>query len=274
MSAMSGKPEGSDEPAHLIPLDQGRLMCTGTAEELLPTVCGAILPLPGCAIWPIMTACTPPISIPPVAEPIPGTNLTARRTQLRQTMRARRRQLDPPQRMAAARGVRRVLDTVPALQAARRIGGYWACQGEVPLNFVLATVQQRGQRYWLPRVKPQHRLEFAQWSSGDTVLANRYGIPEPGPEAGIMPIADLDVLLLPLLAFDASGNRLGTGGGYYDRALSFVLAEPRPAKPVLIGIAYAFQQVEELEAQDWDVPLDMVATEQQLIDCIKQRSSK
>ncbi|MGB8715268.1 MAG: 5-formyltetrahydrofolate cyclo-ligase [Rhodanobacteraceae bacterium] len=215
-----------------------------------------------------------PLATPPVADPTPSTADDSVRANLRRTMRARREALSPQQRIAAAQGLRHVLDTSAAFCQARNIGGYWACAGELPLNLALASVQQRRQHYWLPRVQPGRQLEFAEWHSGDPVLANRFGIPEPAADAAALAAADMDVLLLPLLAFDATGNRLGTGGGFYDRTLAFLKSSPRPAKPLLIGIGYGFQQVEQLAAEDWDIPLDAVATETQLIECAHQRSAE
>lgn len=223
----------------------------------------------------IMVACKPSPTRPPVADPTPmNTDQASLRTQLREQMRLQRSNLSPQQRMAAAQGLRRVLDTLPIFHGARHIGGYWARHGEVPLNLALAGIQQREQHYWLPRVQPQRQLEFARWRSGDEVVANRFGIPEPGDGADTMPPQNMDILLVPLLAFDASGNRLGMGGGYYDTTLAFLHSVPRPAKPLLVGIAHAFQQVEQLQPQAWDVPLDMVATENQLFDCTSKRSAK
>ena len=77
----------------------------------------------------------------------------------------------------------------------------------------------------------------------------------------------LDVVLLPLLAFDARGNRLGTGGGFYDTTFSFLRDRKEGAKPLLVGIGYAFQQAESLSAENWDVALDYVATDRELIAC-------
>lgn len=210
-----------------------------------------------------------------MADPPPmNADEASRREQLREQMRLQRKSLNPQQRMSAAQGLRRVLDTLPLFHKAHHIGGYWACQGEVPLNLALAGIQQREQHYWLPRVQPQRQLEFAQWRSGDAVAANRFGIPEPDADAKIISANNLDLILLPLLAFDAAGNRLGTGGGYYDTTLAFLRSVPRPAKPFLIGIGYALQHVEQLAAQEWDVPLDMIATEQQLINCTHERSAE
>jgi 5-formyltetrahydrofolate cyclo-ligase len=190
------------------------------------------------------------------------------RAALREEMRARRRALDAPARLAAAQCLRHNLDTLPAYLGATRIAGYWAGDGEMPLNLVLAALAARGQQYYLPLVLPHRRLRFAPWQAGEAVEANRYGIPEPvAGEADAIEADELDVVLLPLVAFDRHGTRLGSGGGYYDRSLAFLAGRARPTKPLLIGVGYAFQESASLLAQPWDVALDYVATEQGLLDC-------
>ncbi|MGA9423336.1 MAG: 5-formyltetrahydrofolate cyclo-ligase, partial [Rhodanobacteraceae bacterium] len=79
--------------------------------------------------------------------------------------------------------------------------------------------------------------------------------------------AELDVVLVPLVAFDRHGHRLGFGGGYYDRAFAFLHGRDMPGSPLLIGIAYAMQELPRIEASAWDVRLDYVATENELIEC-------
>lgn len=196
------------------------------------------------------------------------------RAALRLRLREQRRQLGPRQRMLAAQGLRQTLAALPALARADRVAGYWACQGEIPLNLVLADIEARKQSYWLPRLAPGRKLQFARWRGGDTVVANRYGIPEPAASAPTIDVLKLDIVLLPLVAFDACGNRLGSGGGYYDRTLAACKVLPQADRPLLVGVAHHFQQLGRLDAQPWDVPLDFVATERQLIDCTTQRSAK
>ena len=77
----------------------------------------------------------------------------------------------------------------------------------------------------------------------------------------------LDIVLVPLLAFDRRGTRLGSGGGYYDRSFAFLHGQARPHRPLLVGVGYAFQEVESLPAAAWDVALDYIATDAELIDC-------
>ena len=98
--------------------------------------------------------------------------------------------------------------------------------------------------------------------------ANRDGIPEPVAQAGArLRSTDLDVVLVPLLGFDRRGNRLGSGAGFYDRSFAFLGAMQRPARPVLVGIGYHFQEVAEITPESWDVKLDFIATDRELIAC-------
>jgi 5-formyltetrahydrofolate cyclo-ligase len=111
------------------------------------------------------------------------------------------------------------------------------------------------------------RLHFAPWQSGDDVQPNRYGIPEPVEPAELFEPFQLDLVLVPLLGFDRRGHRLGHGGGYYDRSFAFLKEQVRPTEPLLVGIAYAFQELPRIEAAKWDVALDFIATDRELIDC-------
>jgi len=102
----------------------------------------------------------------------------------------------------------------------------------------------------------------------EPVSAGSLGIPEPvDTNASLAPDA-MDVVLVPLLGFDRRGHRLGFGGGYYDRSFAFLRDLERPSKPLLVGIGYALQEIDRIEPEDWDVRLDYVATERELIDCI------
>lgn len=187
------------------------------------------------------------------------------RQAMRQAMRTRRRQLGPIERIAAAQSLRDTLDTLPAFRSATRVAGYWACDGEIPLHSSLAMLARRGQAFHLPVIAGR-TLAFAPWSPGEPVQANRFGIPEPASEQRIEAKA-LDLVLLPLLAFDRKGARLGTGGGFYDRCFAFLGDAQRPTRPLLVGVGYAFQEQSSMVMHAWDIPLDYVATEHQLIPC-------
>lgn len=191
----------------------------------------------------------------------------AQRRELRQRLAERRRALPPTERITAAQGLRRSLEQLPEYFTDQRVAGYWASHGELPLNLVIPPLVARGQQFLLPVTGPGRQLRFAAWAPGDAVEANRYGIPEPAQPGELFEPFQLDLVLVPLLGFDRRGNRLGHGGGYYDRGFAFLNDQVRPTEPLLVGIAYAFQELPEIDEQDWDVPLDFVATERELIDC-------
>ncbi len=160
------------------------------------------------------------------------------------------------------------LEQLPAFLTDKRIGGYWAVAGELPLAALIQGLRARGQIYHLPVVDAKRQLRFAAWQPGGSIEMNRYGIPEPVcAAADLIAPEQLDVVLLPLLGFDRNGHRLGFGGGYYDRSFAFLRERKAPAKPILVGVAYAMQEVAAIEAMPWDVHLDYVVTEQALIAC-------
>jgi 5-formyltetrahydrofolate cyclo-ligase len=193
------------------------------------------------------------------------------RQELRRQLRAYRRTLSAADRLRAAEGVAEHLQDFPPLQAARRIAGYWAVDGEIPLHEVVGLILRRGQTYCLPQLDKGKRLQFRTWRSGEPLSPNRFGIPEPTGGEVIEPTA-LDLVLLPLVAFDGAGNRIGSGAGYYDRSFAFRRA-PGVTRPHLLGVGYAFQQRQALPAADWDVPLDSACTEAGLIYCGASDSS-
>lgn len=190
------------------------------------------------------------------------------RTLLRARLSVRRNELDARQRIAAAAGLLHSLEALPEFMTDRNVAGYWAIRGELPLNLAVASLHRRGQHYFLPLLGNGRQLRFAEYAHGTAVSHNRFGIPEPEVPADRLRTArDMDVVLLPLLAFDRRGHRLGTGGGWYDASLAFLRDAVRPASPLLVGIGYAFQEVDAVPEEPWDVGLDYVATDSELIAC-------
>jgi 5-formyltetrahydrofolate cyclo-ligase len=190
------------------------------------------------------------------------------RALLRARMAVRRNELDAKQRISAAAGVLHALENLPEFMTDANVAGYWAVRGELPLNLVVGSLARRGQHYFLPVLGAMRQLHFAEYSTGKPVAHNRFGIPEPATGAEQrLPPRDMDVVLLPLLAFDRQGHRLGTGGGWYDSSFAFLHETARPAKPLLVGVGYAFQEAEAIPAEPWDVDLDYVATDSELIAC-------
>jgi 5-formyltetrahydrofolate cyclo-ligase len=189
--------------------------------------------------------------------------------QLRTRLREAREKLGAAERINAAQSVLTSLEQLPEFLVDRRIAGYWAVRGEVPLNLVYARTRSREQTYHLPVLTEKKSLVFAPWENGDAVAVNRYGISEPSVASNVE-TDSLELVLVPLLGFDRSGNRLGSGAGYYDRTFSFLKANARPAQPVLVGIGYHFQEIAPMTPRDWDVPMDFIATDRELIDCTSQ----
>lgn len=184
---------------------------------------------------------------------------TADRRRLREELREARRAIPAAQRIAAADALANAVLSLPFAPPAGYVGGYWAMDGEMPLH----SLQLRLPRdcvYCLPVLCNDQRLRFAPWRPGDALATNRYGIPEPDvAPASLLEAEALDMAIVPLVGFDASGHRLGMGGGWYDR--SFAFRHSRPAPPWLVGAAFSMQQVALLDAEDWDVRVDAICTE-------------
>jgi 5-formyltetrahydrofolate cyclo-ligase len=186
------------------------------------------------------------------------------RRSLRRTLRTQRQALGAAERMAAAEAVADHLQQHPSFARPGYVAGYWASSGELPLH-VLQLRLRPDQIWCLPCVQPDGMLRFSPWRPGDPLVTNRYGIPEPNvATASLLEPQELHLVLLPLLGFDRHGNRLGMGAGYYDRSFSF--RQDVAAPPTLVGIGYAMQELPPIEAQVWDVPLDALVTENELLE--------
>ncbi|MBS0193722.1 MAG: 5-formyltetrahydrofolate cyclo-ligase [Proteobacteria bacterium] len=187
---------------------------------------------------------------------------------LRRDLRARRESLSTAARMAAALVVAQRLRQLPGWDRAAHVAGYWAVRGELPLLGVLPVLPASA-RYCLPILHADHTLRFAPWRAGDAIAPNRFGIPEPADTHAALVPERIDIVLLPLLGYTRAGDRLGTGGGWYDR--SFAFRQLAPAPPLLVGVGFACQQIDAaFTPQSWDVPLDAIVTERELVSCVRQ----
>lgn len=185
--------------------------------------------------------------------------------QLRRHIRRVRRKLGPLQRQQAALGLLHSLRHSPHFQHSQHIAIYLTNDGEIDTSLLIKDLRRRGKTLYLPALHPLRKgyLSFTHWHSKTPMLHNRFGIAEPEFQgARVMPTRFLDLICLPLVAFDEQGNRLGMGGGFYDRSLAFMHQSTQ--KPALIGLAYELQKVERLALEPWDIPLDAIATEKQL----------
>jgi 5-formyltetrahydrofolate cyclo-ligase len=138
------------------------------------------------------------------------------------------------------------------------IGGYYPYNYEVDSLIILKKLEEKNYRISLPKIGKNNQMNFYNWSFKDPLSINKYGIPEPISKKIIYP----DLLLVPLVAFDNGLNRLGYGGGYYDRYLAKTL---NYKKIITIGMSYSFQKIENLPTNKYDMKLDNVITETKLL---------
>lgn len=182
---------------------------------------------------------------------------------IRQQLRQQRGALSSRQQQRAAENLATQLTRLPIFRYSKRIGCYLANDGEIDPAIVLAIAEAAGKSCFLPVLHPLkvNRLHFARCRPGDTMKPNRFGIPEPSlSTAQLSPPWSLDLILLPLVAFDTQGNRLGMGGGFYDHTLTFT-SNHRRGRPRLLGLAHSFQQVDNIQPKSWDIRLQGIITE-------------
>jgi 5-formyltetrahydrofolate cyclo-ligase len=185
--------------------------------------------------------------------------MTSDRASLRSGLRAQRRAIPAPQRIAAADALGNRLLSLAFAPTTGYVAGYWAMDGEIALH----SWQLRLPRelvYCLPVLHEENLLRFAPWRPGDPLVTNRFGIPEPDVEpASALPPEAMSLVVMPLVGFDPGGRRLGMGGGWYDRSFAFRNATMPP--PWLVGVGFDAQCVDALDAESWDVLPDAICTE-------------
>jgi len=197
-----------------------------------------------------------------MAQSTPEVRATRRR------LRELRLALGPAERAAAERAIRATLVGLGVFRRGAHVALYLPMRGEVDVRPCLEAARRHGSHLYVPRVVSRRRRQmlFAPWTEDGAHRTNAFGILEPGTAAGARPVIGLDVVLLPLVGFDSSGNRLGMGAGFYDRALRRRIDRSTAwRRPRLIGVAYACQQLPVIPASPWDVPLDLVVTERGVI---------
>ena len=185
--------------------------------------------------------------------------------ELRKRNRNLRSGLDQPTLDQAATNLGERICSLPEYAQAARIAVYFAVNGEISLDLVIDQALAQGKQIYLPNLD-QKTLRFSPYFRQQKMRINKFKLPEPdvGEEEMLEPGA-LDLVLAPLVVFDADGNRIGMGGGFYDRSFAFRKDATRTS-PVLIGVAHELQKVEQLIAESWDVQLDMVVTDQAIYD--------
>lgn len=180
---------------------------------------------------------------------------------VRAELRRCRRALTARQQRQASRALHARVVATPLFRFSRRIAFTLARDGEIDPMPLLQTALQRGKACYLPVMDRfgRNRLSFRRWLPGQRLQKGAWGIPEPRLAKACAP-RFLSLVFMPLVGFDASGNRLGMGKGFYDRSFGFKHGS-QCRRPVLLGLAHECQRVEQLEAAPWDVPLGGIVTD-------------
>jgi 5-formyltetrahydrofolate cyclo-ligase len=183
------------------------------------------------------------------------------KSELRAKMRALRQQLCPHDREAQSLLIAERAAHLLATLSPRKAGLYLATRYEVNLDSLIEQLHVQGVEVYLPHLEDQ-RTPFHQFISWESLESGPLDLRHPPAESASLAAVSLDVIILPGLAFDRSGNRLGHGGGWYDKALDFKRNAEK--KPVIIGVCFQEQLVEAVPYEPFDVRMDIVVAPFQL----------
>ena len=140
----------------------------------------------------------------------------------------------------------------------KSIGGYYPSNYEIDDLDILDLLEKKNLKVSLPIIKKDNQMNFYSWSRNDPLKINKFGIPEPVSSKIFYP----DILLVPLVAYDISLNRLGYGGGYYDRYIEKI---EKIKKIIKIGLAFSFQKISSIPIDQYDKRLDFIVTEKEIL---------
>lgn len=177
---------------------------------------------------------------------------------LRQQLLARRRALAATERESASADIQRTLVAFPAFAAARVVALYAAIENEVETEEIFRAALSLGKEVLFPAVNGDI-LVFHRVTARNELHAGAYGIPEPTPACPVRDPRAADLLVIPAVGFDLSGQRLGYGKGYYDKTLHSLEGSGR-----LVGIAYDFQLVDAIAGEPHDVRMDVIITDKRV----------
>ncbi|WP_049372922.1 5-formyltetrahydrofolate cyclo-ligase [Haemophilus parainfluenzae] len=181
----------------------------------------------------------------------------ALRNQLRQQIRKTRANLTALQQQQAEDSITQQALALIEERNAQHIALYVSFDGEISTDKLIKTLWAQGKQAYLPVLHPfnPNHLLFLRYLPDTPMLKNKFGIWEPKLNVqSVLPLEELDILFTPLVAFDKQGNRLGMGGGFYDRTLQHW----QKSSFIPVGLAHQCQQVEQLPTEAWDVPLHQI----------------
>ena len=140
----------------------------------------------------------------------------------------------------------------------KSIGGYFPVNNEIDDLEILKKFEEKKYKICLPVVKKNFDMDFYNFSFKDPLIVNKYGIPEPKKTNIVYP----DIILIPMVAFDKNLNRLGYGGGYYDRIIEKLMKKKNFLK---IGLAFSKQKIKNLPVSKYDKKMDYIVTERYIL---------
>lgn len=178
---------------------------------------------------------------------------------IRKLQLAKRNQLTSKQVSEFSKQLVKLLISHSLVHSHQSIAFYLAVNNEVDLSDLL---QFSAKKFLLPCIQTDHTMVFKQISMGDKLIKNQFGIPEPSPSLAEF-TQHIDLCLMPLVAFNRQGHRIGMGGGYYDRYFADNRLRQKPT--ILAGIAYDFQESDTIKNDPWDIPLDVIFTNKEVI---------
>lgn len=190
------------------------------------------------------------------------------RAALRRQLRQTRRALTPLQQRQASQQLLRQLAQHPLYRRSQHIAFYLANDGEIDPSLLMRHARQLGKHCYLPVLSewPATRMHFQRLQPNQRWTINRFGIREPLPDRRRQAKPwRLDLIFMPLVGFDETGNRLGMGGGFYDRTFAFRRQRQCWTGPRLLGLAHSCQEVSQLPTASWDIPLDGIVSDQRMI---------
>ncbi len=193
--------------------------------------------------------------------------MSSYQSRIRREIRLHRRSLTRQQQHLASQRIAEQLQKHPVYLTSRRIAFFWPNDGEIDLTRALINSLANHKHCYLPVLYRggENRLLFGRFRVGATLRLNRFGIPEPNlARDGWLFARQLDLVLTPLVAFDDQGNRIGMGGGFYDRSLHQLNLPGIWQRPYVLGVAHEFQHLEHIGRNAWDVPLHGVVTDQRI----------
>lgn len=193
---------------------------------------------------------------------------------LREHFKEIRRQIIKEYADHAAEEAARFFANMDLLKVCKNIACYLPFKDEFNSLPTIEAIWQAQKKCFLPILSEENKLSFVQYRYGDALHKNRFGILEPKHLQKTISPSQLDIVITPLIAFDARGVRLGTGGGYYDRSFAFLHDDYRDdhrelqSVPHMLGLAYAAQQADSLPCDPWDITLEAVITEAGIVECV------